>query len=375
MADFQALLRSATGAQRDDLSDFFSLKYSLVEMGLGILEWTGPALHDPSLFIVDDVIVDQRLDVARRVATGPFLLEGEATWFIQTGQQLQGQERQTHLVAVHANDLLRRHIVAYAAGSAQADKAAMAADNAMKDVVDENYGAAATDVTRSLAAYLSIQGDLSAGASIAKAFARRIVLNVLQEYARASAAAGTYLSFDTVVVGGGLQFRTYTGQRGSDHRLVTGRPPLNIGPGFGNILNAKITFDHQPEVTYVYAGGLGVEAARVIGTASDATRIAASPFNRREQFIDSRTTDDPTQLADEADAALRAGIPRVTVTGELQDTSGFIYGRDYAWGDYLTLQVGGFAAACRLSSVTVSLERGREGIQESLTAVLKGEVN
>lgn len=377
MTDFQVHLLSQTGQFIADLGDFFRLQYTLTEIGVGALEITLPPTHDGLLFSNQDVIVDQRIEVSRRSGAGAFVLEGQATWLIQTGRQAQSAGRTTSLRAFHANDLLRRRIVAYAAASAQADKAANEADDMMKDIVDENFSASATDVARRLSAgYFTIQGDLSDGASIAKAFSRRIVLNVLQELAQASAAAGTYLSFDVVNAGGGIQqFRTYTGQRGNDHRQQGGSPPLLIGPAYGNLLDAAIEFNHEGEVTYVYAGGQGEEAARAIGTASDATRIALSPFGRREQFIDARMTDDATQLSDEADAALQAGTYKIILSGNLQDTDGFVYGVDYAWGDYLTIGIGAFNADCRLSVVTVTLENGREGIQQTVQAPLKGEVS
>lgn len=377
MADFQVTLRSPLGAFSEPMDDFLRLQYSLVENGVGLLEGVWPPTHDDYLFNGADIVPDAQLTVARRVGGGPFVVEGEAGWLIRYGRQTVGAngERTTTLRAVPGNDLLRRRIVAYAAGSAEADYAAQPADDAMKQIVYENLGAGAARANANISSYLSIQPDLSQGASIAKAFARRSVLGVLQEYAQASALAGKYLAFDTVALGrpGQFQFRTYLGQRGVDRRL-NGGAALNFGPQFGNLLNASIEFDHLAEVTSVYAGGLGEESARAIGTATDPARIALSPFNLCEQFIDSRFTDDTAVLDNEAEYALRNGIYKIIVSGQLQDTVGCQYGQDYAWGDYLTLQVGNVAADCRLSVVMVTLENGRAGHSENLQAYFKGEV-
>lgn len=371
MADYQLTLRTAKGALLGLLGSPIQMTISLVEGGVGVLDILLPPTFDNLLFGDDDLLLDNRIEVGRRVGTGPYKLLADAVWFTEYGEQLYGSQRLTRILASHANVLLKRKIVAYNSGSSQADKSALTADNVMKDIVDENLGAAATNGDRNLSTYLSIAADLTAGQLVSKAFARRNVLLVLQELAQASANLGTYVTFDIVSTGTTtLEFRTYTGQRGIDHRDPGGNPPLKVGPAYGNLTNAKIVFDHLGEITYVSAGGQGEGSARVVGAGSEPLRLNSGPFRLIEYFADSRTSSDATQLNDEANAVVRTLRPLIYVTGELQDTRGFNFGLDYEWGDYITAVVGKWVVDCRLSSMTISLQDGKETIR----AALRGEL-
>jgi hypothetical protein len=369
--EYELRLYGPTGSLQTIITDSFELDYTLVVNGVGVLVVTLPTTYDSLLFASGDVILDNRLEVWRKVAGGSPYLEGLAQWLVQKGDWIEGDTPLTRITALHANCLLDRRIVAYNSGSSQADKSAAAADNRMKDVVDENLLAAAVDTDRSIATYLQLQSDAGAGASISKAFSRRNVLAVLQEYAQSSTLAGTYLAFDIVSLTSALlEFRTYAGQRGVDRRWPNGVDPVLIGPEYGNIAEARLTFDHTVEKTVVYAGGQGEGAARTVAESEDASRTAASVLGRREMFIDSRMTNDATQLADEADASLRSQRPKQSFSALLVETDGSVYGLHYGYGDFLTVQLRGQSIECRLDTVHVRLAERRENIEMLLRAEL-----
>lgn len=307
---------------------------------------------------------DARLIVERSIDGASPYAEGERAWLVRRAKRSISADgiRQLVITAVDGPHLLKRRIVAYNAGTSETSKTGTA-DDVCKAIVRENF-VSATDTTRNLAATLfAVQPDLTAGASISKAFARRVVLTVLQELAEASTTAGTYLAFDVVWTGSLFEFRTYAGQRGVDHSSDSGQPVL-IGPDFGNLADVEDTDDAMDEVTVVYAGGQGEKATRDIATALDSVRIGASPFNRIEDFRQSNNTekDDIAQLQDEADSALRAGRPRRIVSGTFIDTPGVTYGRHIHFGDIVPASVDGDTVDCRIDAVHLAVEGGRETV-------------
>lgn len=371
MADYRFDLYTPFGVELAIIDDFVSFDSVRVVNGIGALSIIVPDKYDQFFFTGNDVIVDNRIAEQRRIGAGGFYLEGETHWLTVDGEKIltENGDRYSKIYCVDANDILARHIVAYATGSAQADKSAAAADNSMKDVVRENMGSTATDTTRDLSTYLSIQANLSLGASVAKAFARKNVLEVLKEYANSSDQAGTYLAFDIVSpTPSTLEFRVYSGQRGVDRRYPNGSSPILIGPEFGNLSNVVRGYYHSKEVNYAYAGGQGTGASRAIGTASDSVRINLSPFNRREIFIDARLTSDATQLADDADAELKNGLPRRTFTGQFIDTPSCTYGLHVGFGDFVTAVFEQESIDCRLNRVHLSMSDGKEKINIQLSA-------
>lgn len=315
---------------------------------------------------------DGRVLVYRSVADVPPRLDMDAVWLIVGVQRLLSErgEQRTVVTAVDAVDLLRRRIVAYAAGSAQAAKTA-AADDLIKAVVRENLGSSATDTSRQLSPSLfSVSADITQGISISKAFSRREVLKVCQEVADACAQAGTYLAFDVVWNGATLEFRTYTQWRGVDHRFPGGANPVLLSPDTGSLTAASYATDYRDEVTYAYAGGQGEGSDRAVGTSTDSTRATLSPFARIEAWVDARNTASSTTLADEADAAVRAGRPRVLFSCTVNaDSPGAMFGKEYGFGDVVTAQAFGVNVDCRLDAVGVKVMPDSETVTVTARSV------
>jgi len=267
------------------------------------------------------------------------------------------------------NDLLGRRIVAYAAGTAYASKADYA-DDLIKAIWSENYGSSATDSDRDLSGLgLSVQADSSLGESITKGFSWRDALKTIQEVAQASAQAGTAVYFDLVpyLVSNsqiGFRFMTTTGQLGIDHTASSGSPAF-FGKMWGNLNKGRLRVDYWDEATVVYAGGQGEGSSREIVELEDTNRSKASIWNRREIFADARNESTTAGVTAKARAVLEENKPRKTLGGDLLDTPQTRYGRDWHFGDKVTIDHRGQQYDARVTSVRVGLDSNKAEIFEA----------
>lgn len=338
----------AFGEELCAANDFETLDCSLKENEIGAVTLTVPPTYPISYYKKDG-----RLLISRSTDGSLPALIGNTHWFIRRVRKtITRGKRGYTITALHANCLLKRRIVAYNAGTAYTEKNDFA-DDIIKEVIRENFGSLATDTSRRWAStLLSIQADTGQGPTVAKAFTRRNVMDVCQEVAQTAADMGTYVGFEIIALGATqLEFRTYIGQRGVDHTSDSNQPvylPLD---------NITVDDDWSNEVTYVYAGGLGVGANRAIGTASDTTLINESPFGRIEYFWDGRQTENTTLLNDDARALLRANRPRRIITGDVVDTEGVRFGVHYNYGDLVSINVDGEVRDIRVDTVGLSYTR------------------
>lgn len=350
------------GVKIAQLDQFLKLTYARAVNDIGTLVLELDPNSDASLYQRDT-----RLGVWRQGPNGALALDTECVWFVRKVKRVLAAsgERRLRITAYSANELLRRRIVAYAAGSAQASKSDYA-DDMMKAIVGENLGGDATDTDRDISDYLTIESDLSAGEEIDKAFSRRNVLTVLQELADASAEAGTNLYFDIVTpTPGALVFRTYTAQRGDD-RTITSASPLLFSPELGNLADGELEEDYANELTVVYAAGKGEGEERVVVEVEDTARSGASPFNRIEALRDARNADTTDELTAEGNGFLKAGRPRLVFGGSIVDTPQCRYGVEWKWGDKVTVQFEGRQFDAYINSIQVTIANGNEVIEAAL---------
>jgi hypothetical protein len=261
------------------------------------------------------------------------------------------------------NEVLSRHIVAADAGSAAADKTDYA-DDMMCEVVDEQFGSGAgTGRALETTWNLSIQGDVGAGPSITKAFSRRNVLAVLQDIAAESEQRGTPLYFGLrpkVLSSGklGYTFRAVTGQWGMDRSTESSNPTM-LGTAFDNVSEPVYTDDATEEGNYVYVGGGGLETERTITEVSDTVAIGASPINRREIFVDARTSADGA-LEGIGKAALTENAVAKTFTCKIKDVRKARYGVDWEFGDKVTVGAFGMEFTGLVRAVRAGVTVGGE---------------
>lgn len=371
---YQLRVADPFGKHLDTISKFTddgygaALDYTLSVGQVGALSFAVPASFDASLFFKDG-----RVGVWRSINGRPPILDGEAIWLIQ---RFEFTDDYTRITALHANHLLNRRIAAYPAGSSYTSKSADQADDLIETIVLENFGAGISSADRDgaetqadVSAWLSVQPSPGLGATVAKAFTRRRIGEVVQELCEASTTAGTYLTAEIVApTETTLELRTYATQRGVDHRATSGQPVI-LSPQRGNLENARLIVDHTDEATFTIAGGSGEGVNRKIQTASDTARMGQSPFGRIEDFVDMSNISDLAQLQDEADAALRAGRPRITLTGDLVETSGTTRGIHFDLGDLVTVEFRGKQYDCRLDVVKEAVSKGKRRSQVQLRSV------
>lgn len=371
--NYYVVLKDVNGNALAIIPDFFSLEYTRIVNNVGQLDLR-LAVSYTSLFQPY-----YTLEVWRSAGGGvtSMYLDTETIWIITSIQLALDENGQLilHTVAQDANRLLDRRIVAYYASTAQTSKTGIAGD-IMKEVVTENISSTANDytttaTTRGLSATLfSVAANQADGASISMSFSWRKVLSVLQDFAAASTTAGIYMAFDIYADGyNHLEFRTYAGQRGTDHRLTTNNPII-LDPYAGNLSSTSLTYDYTDETTFVYAAGQGTDSSRTVATSPNATRLTVSPFARNEFFQDARQATNSTQVQDAADAALRDNRGLVTYESKIIETASNRYGIEYKFGDILPCQFLNQLVDCMLTKVHVSVSGALETIDVGLQSLV-----
>lgn len=297
---------------------------------------------------------DTRLEIMRSPAEGyASYLEADTQFFVRKIKAETDSKGVTlyNIICESAKGLVRRRIIPYASQNTYTQKSTYA-DDMMKAIMRENFGALAIDSNRDISAWLEIAPDVSAGLAMTKEFSRRNVYDVLREIAETSRQLGQYLTYDIVRVSQNLlRFQTYVNCRGTDRRdmaifSLTRR----------NLIDSVYEEDAFGEKTYIYCGGLGVGEERVVATAADAARIAASPFGRMEDFVDGRQTEDITALTNDASQALWSSRPRQSFSGTIAETENSIYGIDYFFGDIVTAFGYGKSFPCLVDRVHVTVD-------------------
>lgn len=321
---------------------------------------------------------DGRIHVMRSVNGGPQQREGESCFLIR---RWDFADDYTTVTAVHANDLMRRRHHLYSANNTSTQAllfiTAIPADNAIKylwrtnnaDLIvdaeravnDETSGFASTQ--QDIRAYVSTQANLSAAPAISKAPTWRNVMDLILEIEDASYLLGTYLTAEIVApTETTLELRTYTVIRGTDRRYSTGNGLL-FTTSRGNLENAILTVDAIEEITMVQAIGAdngGGTIYRFGGAYEDDDRTAESVLARVETVYDSGDAPMDGTLSADATAAVRAGRPVITATGDLVETDQCIRGIHFNYGDLVTVQVQGIQYDMRLDQLEVTLSGGTE---------------
>jgi hypothetical protein len=202
---------------------------------------------------------------------------------------------------------------------------------------------------------------------VSKSFAYRRVLDVLAELAEASAEEGMPLAFDIVSpTPDRLAFRTYVGSRGIDHFNADGSANVILSLAAGTLGSYEHTYDYEDAYTVVYGAGQGAEGQRWLSQASDAARLRASPFARRERLLDARHTPDFVTLAAATQAALAAGRPRRTLYATVRNTPTSTYGQHWHWGDQVLAVVDRALLVCYIDALHITATREQHTIRVAL---------
>ena len=352
------------GVKLGVIQAFTSLEYVRTENTIGSMILTIPR----QLMRYEDFAVGQLFEIWRE-KHGSLELQNDTAYFLQDWQFYTDREGREYiqLYATDANWLLDTAIVHATAGSVNAEMTGKP-DDIMKAIVRRQLGETAEADRRKI----TVDGDTSqGGATITKAFAYRNVLSIIQELADTAKENGVYLVFDVVrTAPATFRFRTYAGQRGTDHSRTSGDPRL-VGKQYGNLDEATFGTFHSDERNWVCVAGQGEEDARMRVYRWNYPRMGASKWNRREYFKDSRDNSTEAALQADGDAALNEFRPKQILTGRLLDTPGMQFGVHYQFGDVVTAQAFGYNVDCHISSVRVKVDQD-DG--EQIDVRLRGEL-
>ncbi len=368
-ASYSIYIDDPFGNRLADASSFVALQYTRVVNDIGKLIIVLPGTFNDRLLRVPD----GRIEVWRRLpGASREYLDTDTTWLMKAIEYVRDDKGRTTIkVEADTPTCLLKEPGRFVDVSVSADQNRFDEpyDDMIKGIFRQNAGVFAS-TARDLSAYLTCAANLSAAPVGDKAISWRELLKCFQEIASTSAQAGTYLAFDIVApTPNTLELRTYTGQRGVDHRFPSGQNPILIGPDFGNVGECSLRTDYRGEVTYALAGGKGDGGARLVASAQNDTGLGASPFGRREKFVNATQYTTTTGLAAEAEAVIRTSRPRAIFRGKLISTPDTRYGVHWSWGDFVTVQAFNQSFDCRIDAVSVQVERGRE----TINAVLRND--
>lgn len=353
------------GGQGAGESDFVSLSYASTANAAGAAILTLRARQIPPAYRVG---ADWQLEITRSVdPLLPERLEGQTRWFVRAIER----RISAGTLSLHTESalcLLDTRDVAYNAGSAQAEKSG-AADNVIKAIARENFGALATDTARRLRADLfAVAADVGLGPATTKAFSRKNARQVIQEICAVAALQGAPLFVDIVWNGACLELQTFMNQRGVDRSRTSPSPLIIDADALGD---AMIREDYTSEATVAYAAGQGLESDRDVQSTTNTAAIARSPWARREITILAPQVrkGDMTALLAEAQRGLQERQARTTFTASITATPQLRYGIEWDWGDRATASVEGQVWPIRIDTRQVSIGGG----QETITAALRVE--
>lgn len=316
------------------LDDVIHFHWNRVINGVGRCSLTLPGSYDYASFKRD-----YRIELWRSPTPGSNK-KLESIYLIRrpTGETLMGGLTQFVVHGVDFNELLERRIVAYNAGSSESDKTDFI-DDMMKAIVRENLGALSAADRDYSANGFSVQVDVSLGPSITKAFSRRNVLEILQDLSEIARTNGTEVYFQVVPTSTTtFEFQTFIGQPGVDRRYPGGESPIVFSLERSSLSQPRLEDDYEFEENYIYAGGQGQGAGRVIQTAQDDAQINQSIWNRREAFRDARNEETVAGVLAEAEARLASSRPKRRFYTTLLSVENACYGIDWNWGDRITVE-------------------------------------
>lgn len=380
MAQHQVIVHNALGDRLGELATVTSFRYTKVVNGYGTFELSAPEEEWPETWRG----LDYQYHFWRRANGGEWKvdfigLQRDVARDTPTGNTV------LTISGVDQNELLARRIVAYAAGSAQAQKTDNL-DDMMKAIVRENLGSSAVDGRNITSSFrFTVAADQGLAPSIAKGFAWENVLDTLQDLSdtsagQASGAKDLYFEIALASYNGNhqplFQFRTYINQPGVDRTYPNGRDPIVFSLKNANISNVHHERVYSDEINYVYAGGLGEGSDRNVQSAGDTLRINTSPLNRRETFANASHVEDAA-VVQVAYEELNAGIPTRSISATILDTETSPYQRAWNHGDKVTVFYGTktFDEVIRVTEVRVVNKKetitGQFGYGSSLTNPLR----
>ena len=142
-------------------------------------------------------------------------------------------------------------------------------------------------------------------------------------------------------VSGGYEFKTYAPFFGTDRRRgnSAGNKPTIFSFDNGNMKNPEKQVLWANAVTVAYGGWQGGGMERTIYEEENATALAETPYARREAFYDVRDVPQGDTIGGILQQMLIDDGEKEIVSAEILQTDACLYGRDWWFGDLVTLDL------------------------------------
>ena len=283
MSEHEIWLTEPDGIPIQVLQGFTYLRYTRVVNGIGSFEIVMPGDFDWSVLDTDRLI-----EIWRAPPGGN--LKWQMTGFLRKwGISRKKGITKTFLKGPGQADLLNRRIIAYDGTTSQAKKTG-AADDVMKEFVDEALGSSAGNDPYGRSRILSsftIAADVGEGPTYDGEHQYQALLDVLHDISDNAHAKGTPIYYDVVQTSpANFEFRTYVNQRGLDR--TSGPQAITFGLEMGNLADPSWEEDWSDERNVIYGLGQGEGTDRTIDPEKDVGRIYRTPWNRQEASQDAR---------------------------------------------------------------------------------------
>jgi len=261
------------------------------------------------------------------------------------------------------NDLLGGEPIRYDVGTTQAMKTGPA-ETVAKEYVDENLGPSAA-AARQLANF-TIQADGATGATWGGDRANKQLYDVLIELA--DFAPGDFNVVDLSAINMAtpsetpdFEFQWSDNQWGLDKTEgnTAGNPPVIFGVQRLNATNINYTYSRLDEANVCYASGHSYRDFSKVRTrtATDVgldTTWSTTNWGRRAVFRWAQDNAD-SDIDDRADETLYKMRPSIVFTFETNMSANTRYGRDWDWGDLVTVEHRGRSIDQKVVGVTVGV--------------------
>lgn len=278
-------------------------------------------------------------------------------------------------------DLLARRAIAYPAQSAGALKSG-AGETVMKAFVEENAGPSATVANGRLAGGvtqgLTVEADAGRGSAWDGSRQNKGLLETCQEIAVATGIDfGVLRSTPPAPLGFSFRVKAYpwgddrtaVGINAATGRNAAGNAPVIFAVGFANMGAPVYSLNRGSEVNAVIVLGQGLESQRAFEERTNATAIAASPWNRREVIRNANQESTAAGLQSVGDAVLEELQARESFSFTVLQTNACRYGREYFVGDTVTARYHGTERHYQIREVTIVVEGGSEVISVTVANV------
>ena len=175
--------------------------------------------------------------------------------------------------------------------------------------------------------------------------------------------------FDVVAVSpSSFVFTQFPQQRGSDRRYQVGSAnPTILSDAQGQLRDIRFVADWKEEKTVIVPVTQNVVDNQNFVNSKfviDYRRFQNTPYSRRELLINPTTGN----LESEGQTELRnpANFPTFAAYATLQDSPGFLYGVDWNYGDYFTINVFGTNVDARINAISATITSKSEQIDVSM---------